>query len=192
MINNRMENLRDTLRSIQKDFANDFQQTAAESREAVMKALKPGEAAPDTGKIWGKDARKAFEERAVGYRSKAFAAIDATAAAIRSDMTKAPSTEAVAVINALAARSTVIPEEIEAVLSKYGDNYLAYNAIRDLAASCGYHEVEEHHNIGDLREIQSSKSMVAGMTLTGAEKGYAANPAFLAFQDFIYGDDAEG
>lgn len=191
MINNRMENLRDTLRSIQKDFANDFQQTAAESREAVMKVLKPGEAAPDTGKVWGKDARAAFEERAAGYRSKAFAALDAATAAIRSDMTKAPSAEAVAVINALAARSAVAPEEIDAVLSKYGDNYLAYNAIRDIAASCGYHGVEEHPNTGDLREVQSSKSMVSKMTLTGAEEGHAASPAFLAFQDFFYGNDSE-
>ena len=192
MISNRMENMRSTLMSIQKEFADDFQRTAAASREEVMKVLKPGEAAPDTGKIWGKDARAEFETRAAGYRSKASAVIDATAAAIRADMTKAPSTEAVAVINALAARSSVSPEEIDAVLSKYGDNYLAYNAIRDIALSCGCRGVEEHHNTGDLREVQSSKSIVVGMTLTGAEKGYSANPAFLAFQNFMCGGDAEG
>ena len=46
MISNRMENMRSTLMSIQKEFADDFQRTAAASREEVMKVLKPGEAAP--------------------------------------------------------------------------------------------------------------------------------------------------
>lgn len=173
---------------LQKEFSVAFNKRAEASRVEKLQSLAPGEMVPASGKIYGEDHRKRFEEQAAEIRHKGFDLIDKARSEINRDISAAPSADAVNALSMLALRSDVSQEEIDALLDSYGSNYQTYKAIRDVAGKHKRH-VPTHTLDQDMTALDGETRVVNSLSLTGAESGGAADPAMIAFRSWWNGDE---
>ena len=183
MVSDEVKKMRVDLLGIRKEYSGDFHRTVEATRASALLGLKPNAPAPPEGKIIGDAERQAFEERAAKYRSKGYDVIDSTRAAIRAQMGKAPSADAVNAVSMLSHRTDLTKEDVDALVDAYGSNYLTYEAIRDVAAQ---HEIFLDHHVyaNDLKETYAAGNELANMDLKGAEEGTAASSSYMAFIEY--------
>lgn len=122
------------LKAVAKDYYDTFKLYSEADYNDKLLALKPGQPAPEKGKLSGVR-RERMEEKAAECRSKAADILNRELAAVNKEITAAPSTEAVNTISLLALRdpNTIGPEVIKTLLDEYGDNVQSYETIRDIA-----------------------------------------------------------
>lgn len=168
------------LKTILDKFAKDYQTTAETSRIAFMQSAKGGDMAPAPGHIYGNDHKARFEERCRGYQAEADGVLTSIIADVRAKATEAPSAEAVRVVQMLQLREDLTADEVNNLLSVYGDNAQAYKAIASVAASKDVHvppcPIDEE--LKALEDLQ--RDMVKTLTLSSAEGGHVTG-SFLSF-----------
>lgn len=129
-INNKLKTLKVTLDSA-------FTQHAESSRQEHIKELPAGAPLPKANTIYGSEHLAAFREEAEELRSQALAAIAEEREKVQKQMADAPSNEAVNAISLMKLRTDLTPDDINTMLSAYGENYSAHKAITSIANSAG-------------------------------------------------------
>lgn len=168
------------LKVILDKYAQDYAQTAEASRNAFMQSAKGGDKIPISGQIYGNDYKAQFESRCNGYQAEAEKILDGVITETRANATKAPSDEAVRVVQMLKLRKELTPDEVYNLLSVYGSNAQTYKAIASIAASNGVRvmpcPIDE-----ELKDLEALKrDMLKTLTLNNAEGGHATE-SFLSF-----------
>lgn len=160
------------LKSIISQFKDSYRIACDTSRNAYMKTLSAGAQIPREGFIYGDNFKAEFESMSSGYRDKVREIIGKNLSELREKMTEAPSTEAVNSITLLNMRKDVTENEIENLLSRYGDNHQARNTIVSIARNHGIYNFgddETTERIADLESLESNltKSLSASTANDG-------------------------
>lgn len=169
---------------LNQEFADRFHKAAEKSRLEAMEGLKPGDTVPKTGIIYGDANRRFFEQEAGKIRDRGYAVIERARADLQRQITEAPKQDAVNAVAMLAHRTSITRQEVENLLQVYGDNYQAYQAIKDISAK---HEiyVDASSLEKSLSAIDSEARAVQSWTLTQAEHGNAASDSAIAFRGWL-------
>ncbi len=170
---------------LQRAFIDAFNRAADISRNEAIKNLRPGEKAPATGKVYGEDRRNTFAEQAAKLRADGQKIIDDARAEVLAEMSAAPSAEAVNSIGMMKLRDRVTGAEVSALINEYGSNYQTYQVIKDIAKKSEI-RLEEHPLESALTDLDRMARTVSQMDLAGAERGKAADSAFIAFQEAFF------
>lgn len=132
-----MDNLKEQLRQISKEFMDEYNIHCTTSRNAHIKNLRPGEPVPPEGKIYGAEYKNAFDERASFYRGKIDGILDSRIDEVKKAKAKAPEADVANTIVLLSTRDNVTDEDISDMVSAYGDNYQVYRSLQDIAKKSG-------------------------------------------------------
>ena len=168
------------IKRLVSDFADRYKVACESSRAEHMKTLLPGSKVPSDNHLYGEEAKAEFNSIAKGLRDQALALIEKDEKETRAKLTAAPNEEAVKVCTLLKMRDDVTREEINDLISEYGDNPQTYKAITSIAREknikgFNLHPVEEH-----LLALDDMKSSVNRyFSLANAENGHSS-PAYVA------------
>ena len=167
------------------DFNKAYAELADASRQDALRNLQPGAPAPAEGKILDEKHREQFKGKANLYRTQAINIIDGELKKINDKLSAAPSSEAVNVVQMLAAKKSTTTEEVENLLQRYGKNALTHDAITSIAADKGVHVFSDntlHERVQQLEALRTGLNR--SMTLADAERGLAtkAYAAFIGMQ----------
>lgn len=176
--------IRSEVMALQKEFAAAFHNAADMSRVEAMRTLKPGEPAPSNNKIYGDHNRNAFEAKAAALREKGHKIVNDARKEVGKAMSAAPSPEAINSVGMLKMRDKLTADEVTAIVDRYGDNYMTYQTIKDIAKKSGFY-LDAHPLENAARDLEGADSTVSGWTLRGAETGVAANQAFIDFAEML-------
>ena len=179
------EKTQNKILELQRAFIDAFNTAADISRNAAIKNLRPGEKAPAAGRVYGEDRRNAFAEKAAALRADGQKIIDDARADVLAEMSAAPTAEAVNSVNMLKLRDRVTGAEVSALINEYGQNYQTYQVIKDIAKKSEI-RLEEHPLDTALADLDRMARTVSQMDLAGAERGRAADSAFIAFQEAFF------
>lgn len=146
-------NVKEQLRQISKEFMDEYSKSCAVSRDAYIKSLRPGESLPPEGKIYGAEYQKAFDDRASLYRDKVDIILGEKLDEVMKAKAKAPEADVANTIVLLSARDNVTEEDINDILSAYGDNYQVYRSLQDIARKNG--SVLPDHPLAEREAILS-------------------------------------
>lgn len=182
-------NKRETLKSMIGEFSEKYADTCQRTRQDYISTLAPGSRIPEGVRIYGEDERKAFEGVASDYRAKASKILDEEISKAKDQLTTAPSDEGVRVCSLLKMRDNVSRDEVNDLISKYGDNVQTYKAITAIAHEKGIKGFNNHPVEEKVSAYESlKKSLDSYFTLNSAENGKtsAGSSAFLG----LFIDDA--
>lgn len=168
------------LKTILDKYAQDYAQTAEQSRQDFIQSANGGEMIPVPGRIYGNDYKAQFEMRCRGYQAEAEKILNGVIADIRTKATEAPSDEAVRVVQMLQLREDLTADEVYNLLSVYGNNAQAYKAIASVAVSKGVRvmpcPIDE-----ELKDLEALKrDTMKTLTIYNAEGGHA-DESFMSF-----------
>lgn len=176
-----MSNTNKELKALIDEFNQDFKISSEASRSEVLKSLRGGEKAPESGKIYGDSNREEFNSRAAEYRAKASELVQKEIDKVNDAMTEAPSDDAVRALTVVGMRDNVSREEFEALFNKYGDNYQSAKTIINLASKqkVFFDNVPLEQKLNDLERLGTS--LRSSLTLKSAED-HADSPLYTALQ----------
>lgn len=163
-----------SLKDIFSQYIDDFAHACTESRNRVIRGMKPGDMLPKDGVIYGDEARAAFMDRCEELKGKAMAILQPELNAVKKAMTDSPPTEAVNTATLLRLRSNVASEEIFDLMDRYGENYQAYKALAAIAADNGVKGIPSHPIEGRAQSIEAlAGTFDREINLQRAESGHA-------------------
>lgn len=141
--------MRGTIKSAYRDLQSLYNETARRSRSEALAMLKPGQIAPEEGKIYGDAHRANFAAAAGALRHKATEAVQQYKRELDNDMLIAPSEEAMRVLQAFSLEKADSNKEryaarVKSMADKFGDNYTFYRALVNVAAENGVHALPTH------------------------------------------------
>ena len=165
------------LKGITKKYYEEFNSLCERSREHRLKELRPGDPAPEHGKLYG-EYKERFNDKAREYRGAAAAIFDAEKKAINKKINEAPSQEAVNVLSVLKLRDNITAEQINGMIDEYGDNVMFYEAARDLAKQKGLttgNVFSEHPIREQLARVEAAeRSVIKSLVPMDTEKGHGS------------------
>ena len=173
-----MKNVNQQLKDIFSKFTREFQKAQENSRIEELKTMRPGSVVPDSGKIFGDNARAAFKDTCEELRGKVQEVIGMERERVKKEITEAPSVEAVNSISLLNMREDVPKEEIDNLIERYGSNYQAYQALSSIAKKNGHFWIGDHPLGKRLRDMDELEANICReIDILKAESGHAS-PAF--------------
>ena len=175
-----MKNVNQQLKDIFAKYTDEFQKAQEKSRIEELRTMRPGSVVPDNGKIFGDNARAAFNDTCEDLKGQVREVIETERKRVKKEVTEAPTVEAVNSISLLNMREGVPEEEVYNLIERYGDNYQAYQAISSIAKKNGLRGIEEHPLGERLRGMdQLEQNICKEIDIVKAEAGHAS-PAFAA------------
>lgn len=178
-----MENYKNTkIKSIIKSFGDSYSKACEDSWIDAVSMMKPAQAAPVKGVIYGDANRKKFEEDCTKYRAEALSIINSELDSCNKMLSKAPSTEAVNSITLLSMRGkdSVTPEEVDRLIDTYGSNFQAFKTIVSVARDKGIRTNRVNPAEEKIESMKGlSRAINSTLSLRGAEAGHASE-GFLA------------
>ena len=135
-----VKSIKKTLSGLYQEYADNYQRLIEADRYRKKAALKAGERAPSDRNTRFYDAamRDEFAATAADIRGRWQDVIDDTRAEIDKMKSEAPSTEAVNAVNMLKMLEKPTLEELQAIMDRYGDNYLISRAVSEIAKKNKY------------------------------------------------------
>lgn len=121
------------LSKIYRNYATDYDFISTASFDKYRKDLKPGQIVEEKGRFFFPDDEQRFIELAREHRDKGLEIVNHVRSEIRKAKSEAPSTDAVNYISMLRNQKNITDRDIDAAVERYGNNYTAYRAIRDIA-----------------------------------------------------------
>lgn len=112
---------------------------AESSYRETLPTLKPGETAPEGGKIHGEKYQGLYNGKVYNAMDRANKALESWRESINHTLTDAPSEEALRAVQAFQLRNKerltkeAYGAEIQRLIDRYGDNYQIYEALLDMA-----------------------------------------------------------
>lgn len=168
------------LKSILSQFKDSYRIACDSSRNAYMKTLSAGAQVPKEGMIYGEDRRREFESMCAGYRDKALEILNKVGTELREKATEAPSTEAVNSITLLNMRKNITEDEIDNLLTRYGDNPQAWETIVSIARDHDIHAFNDHPIKRQIEAVDGlARTMERTISAQSANGGHASD-GFLA------------
>lgn len=175
--------LRAQIETLQQQFIKEYKRVCDLSYSQEIASLPAGSTVPAQGKIYGNEYRDMFVKKAAEIQAEGYALIDQAKEEIRREMAAAPEEDTVAYIEMLSGRDSVSEDEILAAVENHGGNYAAYQRIREVAGKNGA-ALSEHPLDIAMKDVNAEISTVRDFTFSGAENGFAASSAALAFKKF--------
>lgn len=176
------------LKRISRKYYEDFNTFCKWSREARLKELAPGDPAPETGKLYGKY-KDMFDEKAKGYRTAASEILEAEKKAVIKKINKAPSQDAVNVLNVMKLRDNITADQINSLIDEYGDNVIFYEAARDLANQKGLRTdniFSEHPVREQLARVEAAeRSVIKSLVPMDTERGHNTEAYQMLVEQYI-------
>lgn len=163
------------LKSILSQFVDAYRIVCENSRNAYMKTLAPGAQIPKEGMIYGEDFKDEFDSMCAGYRNKALEIVEKKLSELRDKTTEAPSTEAVNSIALLNMRKDITEDEIDNLLTRYGDNAQVWKTLVSIAKE---HDIYTFRELNDLDEkvqtlVDLEKNLEKTLSVMSALAGHA-------------------
>lgn len=161
------------LKAVLDAFAAEYKAASEASRIAFMQSMKGGDTIPAPGRLYGNDAKEAFDRKCTELRARAAAVMDTLTAEAQAQLYAAPDRECAAVVDVLRGRTNVTQEEVHGLLVKYGYNALTYRAIASAAAANGMKvdDCPQKVRLDALKELQAD--LARTITTPSAEVGHA-------------------
>lgn len=164
------------LKSLLSQFKDSYKMASESSRNEYMKTLVPGAEIPKTGVIYGDNRVREFESMCDGYRGKMKSIIADVSSDLKDKETEAPSTEAVNSITLLSMRKNVTEDEIDNLLTRYGDNQQAWRTINSIAKDHNIHVFRDHENEGKLSRVNDLEANLdRALSASSAISGHASD-----------------
>lgn len=139
------ERINQELKKIVNDYKSSYEILRQKSETKYKNSLQPGATFHARPGFYYDEDRAAFEEVCDSLRKKAHAIVDGAALEIMAQNTAAPSNEAVNVVTLINSRQNVSAEEIDQLMTKYGqDCPMVYKALHEKAQSLGYRDFKPH------------------------------------------------
>lgn len=133
------------LKKIVDDYKTSYEVLRKKSEEKYKNSLQPGETFHAKPGFYFKEDKAAFEKVCKDLREQAHSLLDGAALEIMAQNTAAPSNEAVNVVTLLNSRQKVSADEIDQLMTKYGqDCPMVYRALHEKAQSLGYRDFKPH------------------------------------------------
>ena len=178
---NEVNNHLERATQLELDFCTAFDEDVKGSYRRKLDAMQPGDTVPEGGKFFTDEERTAFKSKAAQFSDMIAAELDKAEESVNAAIAAAPTAEATNYINVLAARANVTETEINAALDKYGDNYAAYNAIKEIGEKHKVYSPEHPANAAQ-QEITARRKDLYNITLQGAESKRITRNAVLFAQ----------
>lgn len=179
--------IKNELKTIVHAFADNYKSAAQRSWEEQVKRLGPGTTSPQLGRFFTVEERGKFDDFAAGQREKLRRAVSGVSAEIDKMRTEAPSSEAVNAITMLGMRSSISEDELYAAADRYGSNYMAYKAIRDIGAKNKIF-IPEKHAADRMADGLSSVDRIAADMITSTAENGRWSAGYLAMVDMTIDD----
>lgn len=159
------------LKAITHAFVDEYNRAAQLSWEEQVKRMGPGSVSPQRGRLFASAERATFDAFAANQREKMRNAVSGVASEINRLRSEAPSAEAVNAVTMLGLRNSVSVDEINAAADRYGSNYMAYKAIRDIGVKNQIF-LPEKHSVDQIADgLSSIDGIISDMTTLSAENG---------------------
>ena len=145
------------MKSLGDEYYDGYDRIMRESVKDYISKLQPGAKIPEN-RIYGKAFEDQMFARATSVRNKAAEAIADYRKQIQAKMSIAPSEEALRAVQMFAFRDPkkstkeAFEADVEALVSKHGDNYMAYQAIKDKASEKEVY-LDEHPLVGEVQAL---------------------------------------
>lgn len=123
------------LKRLYRAMNEDYAAACANSREAALRALKPGEQAPAMTGIHGEAERANFASRAIEYGRQAQALVDAAMKEARTAAAAPPSAEALNSVQMLSLNPSASAKDFQLIMERYGDNLQTAKTLHGMAMS---------------------------------------------------------
>lgn len=169
------------LKSILSQFVDAYRMICESSRNAYMKTLSAGDPVPQEGAIYGENFKSEFESMSAGYREKALEIVEKKLSGLRDKATEAPSAEAVNSIALLNMRKDITEDEIDNLLTRYGDNVQVWKTLVSIAKAHDIHVFREDTDLETEIRILTDleENLEKALSVTSALKGHATE-AFMS------------
>ena len=173
-----------------------YENTAAISREDVIRALPAGAPKPAAGKILTAEHKQFFKEKGNELRAKTLSELDEWRKEVNKAKAAPPSDECVRAIqmferlNPKSMTREEYQREAENINNNYGDNYLAYKALKSIAAAGGAH-INPHPLVVEVENFESVeraiKSYIDPYAVTeGAHEQHVPTAGGASFLGFFF------
>ena len=172
--------IKKTLAGLCHEYADNYQRLIDTDRYRKKASLKPGESVPSmkNTKFYDDALRGEFAAVAADIRGRWQAVIDDARAEINRIKTEPPSAEAVNAVNILKLIEKPTLEELQAIMDRYGDNYLISRAVSEIAKKNDYvmtrPALEEFSDALKQLEREGKRLEVVDAEANGVKTGYAA------------------
>lgn len=162
-------------------YCREYQNALNDSFSKKIRELNPGERTPEKSLFYDEDVDH-FSDVAKKYRASAQALIESALKEIRTKKTDAPSTDAVNFLNVFSTKKEIGEDDILEAVDRYGDNYVVYNSLHDLAMEHRISTIPEHILDRIENGLVNVMSTVNRMNLQEARDGHAT-PAYSSVFD---------
>lgn len=134
------------LKGIMAEFSKNYEELRKQSEEGYKNSLQPGQTFISQEGFYRDHERAVFQTIGSELRAKAGEILNKVSLDITAEEVKAPSTDAVNVINLINARGENVSEdEIDMLMTAYGhDCPMIYTALYEKAKSLGYRDFKPH------------------------------------------------
>lgn len=178
MITNKTDKMKENVVKVLNKWYEDYKTITESSRNEYMRSMKAGSTIPETGKIYGDYWQKEYEKSTSKFRDEALQVVKLVKNDFTRAVAEAPSEEALRAIQALEhldygkVETKMECEAIfDALMEKYGDNYLAHRAIKEKAYEAdvtGYTDNEDMKGLMTCKAVeeQIEKAFRVGSTMT--------------------------
>lgn len=162
-----LDTMADALEGIEKDDYSTYRRLSHMASETT-----PG---PMDGTLRTERGKGRAQEELWGALARIDSERDAARREVMDEMAKPPSADAMRYIKALRGRGNVLPEEVAAGMRAYGDNWTAYQELRDMiraAIDSGKYgtvpdDIPQHELDGALEYIDSEARCARGIARDG-------------------------
>lgn len=167
------------LKGLVNEYKQSYEAIRQQSEAKYKTTLQAGATFHPKNGFYYEEDRQAFNAVCDRLREKAHGLIDKAALEVMAQNTAAPSTEAVNVVTLLNARQNVSADEIDQLMTKYGqDCPMVYKALHEKAQALGYHDFKPHP-IAEEAENMEAVSRIIDRTFsaTSAENNIVISAA---------------
>lgn len=159
------------------DFSDEYEATEAVDHAARCASLKPGTPVPAKGGIKLTDNIHHIQNYSFEAEEKIASLCEGKRASVKATMTDAPSEEAVRMMQAINLRDSVSKTELDALASKYGNNYQVRRFIADQLSRRELAVPDEDECDRDLRLIDHAERVGRESVTRSAVERSAFNKA---------------
>lgn len=165
-----LHDLRDEVKKIYGEWFDQYKSIADQSRAEWMRTMQAGRPVPEDGRIYGEYWQNEFSEVTDKSNKKALDVIVKGLASANGIITKAPSDDAVKVVELLKMRAPgekienqdareAFANEIDAFMNAY-PNYSVYETLKDIADKAGIKDFKEHDAKKELEILDELERLV--------------------------------
>lgn len=167
------KDITDKLNTFYKEYNKTFQSYAEISRTDYLKTLPAGAKVPSEVKLYTDESKAKFKDYSKKATAEINSYIDDCMQEIYKLKTNAPTVEAVNYISMLNRLDKPQVDLIDMAMTRYGDNYITYTALFDIAKSNKYYDFKQNPLDIIEKDLKDEQYRISGIeyqiTTNGAD-----------------------